>query len=130
MKIHFSVLTLILSDLFADEPRFEHPLLAGCQHFRVDNMASLDTAPTNSLIGEDERGEIVENTDLLESIPKSAESRRNFFCKKENLEKYHFETNFVYTFEFCSSFFSPARHRLELAPLFTVDLIPFFNRYP
>lgn len=120
------------SDLFADEPRFEHPLIAGCQFFRVDPACALDELTGDKLLGEGERGEIVEDTGLLEdpSVPRDSERRRKFFAKKENLKRYYFEPGLVYTFDFYANFFSPARHKLEITPFMSFDLIPYFNGYP
>lgn len=119
------------SDLFADKPRFEHPLISGCQCFRVDKIVSLHNCAQDTLIGETEAGDIIEDTTLLgNEVPSSSERRRKYFSKQKNLQKYFFETNYVYTFDFCSNFFSPARHRLQLAPIFSFDLIPYFNGCP
>jgi hypothetical protein len=82
-------------------------------------------------LGEGEKGEIVEDCTLLgDDVPKCSERRRKFFCKPENLEKYYFEPSFVYTFDFYANFFSPSRHRLEITPFFSIDLIPYFNGQP
>ncbi len=96
-------------------------------------------------MGEGERGDIIEDCSLLQYnnrngngigdmqvVPKySPEKRRKFFCIKENLEKYYFEPHdYVYTFDFYANFFSPARHRLEITPFFSFDLIPYFNGQP
>lgn len=122
------------SDLLDEEPRFEHPLICGCQYFRVDHISSLNTSNTDSqykLLGEGEKGEVMEDCSLLgNEIPSSSEKRRKFFCKQENLEKYYFETDHIYTFDFYANFFSPARHRLEITPFFSFDLIPYFNGQP
>jgi hypothetical protein len=134
------------SDLFAKEPRFEHPLICGCQNFRVDTISSYEAVEGDRLLGEGERGEIIEDCSLLhrcnhndngidddlQVVPQcSPEKRRKFFCNKENLEKYYFEPHdYVYTFDFYANFFSPARHRLEITPFFSFDLIPYFNGQP
>jgi len=97
--------------------------VAGCQAFRVDHIddRSLDS-----------ENRIEEDTTLLAdpSIPKGAEKRKIFFSKKTNLERFHFETDLLYTFDFYANFFSPSRHRLEITPFFMIDLIPYFNGYP
>lgn len=120
------------SDLFADKPRFEHPLICGCQHFRVDKLTSFDEVTSDDkLLGEGERGEIIEDSSLLGLVPKCSEKRRKFFCKQENLESYYYEPNdYLYTFDFYANFFTPARHRLEITPFFSFDLIPYFNGQP
>ncbi len=119
-------------DLFSDKPRFEHPLLAGCQHFRVDRPEDIDEMPDSHFYGIGEDGNVMENTFLLGDVevPDDGVARRKYFSKTSNLEKYHFETDFVYTFDFFSNFFAPYRHRLELTPFFSIDLIPYFNGYP
>lgn len=119
-------------DLFADKPRFEHPLINGCQYFRVDKLSSLDGVSDDKLFGEGEQGTIVEECSLLgPAVPKSSEKRRKFFSKQENLEKYYFEPDeYVYTFDFYANFFTPARHRLEITSFFSIDLIPYFNGQP
>lgn len=117
-------------DLFSKEPRFEHPLLAGCQYFRIDRPE--DGLPDNDMHGVGDDGNIIEDTSLLEddSIPRDGVARRKHFAKSSNLERHYFEPDLVYTFDFFANFFSPARHRLELTPFFSVDLIPYFNGYP
>ena len=119
------------SDLFADKPRFEHPLICGCQYFRVDSISSFNEVKADKLLGEGARGEIIEDCSLLgDAIPKCPEKRRKFFCKQENLQNYYFEPAYVYTFDFYANFFSPARHRLEITPFFSIDLVPYFNGQP
>jgi hypothetical protein len=117
--------------LFAQKPRFEHPLICGCQGFRIDE-GHADLHAPHQLIGEDEHGQIIENTQILgKEVPKSSERRRNYFSKLENLKKYYFEpATYIYTFEFYSNWFSPMRHRIEIAPLFSFDLVQYFNGCP
>lgn len=119
-------------DLFCQEPRFEHPLIAGCQNFRVDNPIDTEQLPIDKLLGQDSRGGIIENTMILKdsSVPKESEQRRKFFSKKENLESHYFEPGLIYTFEFYANFFSPPRYRLEITPFFSSDITPYFNGYP
>lgn len=85
--------------MFSETPQFEHPLLAGCQSFRIDHPEKLDYNDTQCLIGANERGDIIEDTSLLNdpSIPEDSVSRKKFFSKTENLEKYFFETEYIYT---------------------------------
>ncbi|KAL9183693.1 hypothetical protein ACHAXT_004549 [Thalassiosira profunda] len=119
-------------DLFAEEPRFEHPLLAGCQHFRVDRPEDIEGVSPGDIHGVGDDGNVMEDTSLLEddSIPADGVARRKYFSRNCNLERHFFEPGLVYTFDFFANFFSPARHRLELTPFFSVDLIPYFNGYP
>lgn len=119
-------------DLFSEEPRFEHPLLAGCQHFRVDRPEDVADLPGRDMHGIGDDGNVIEDTHLLEDecIPQDGVGRRKYFAKNCNLERYYFEPDLVYTFDFFANFFSPARHRLELTPFFSVDLVPYFNGYP
>ena len=135
----FIPLLLVISDLFSESPKFEHPLLAGCQYFRIDDDDADDRRSSSKendsilqLRGENDKGEIIEDTALLNdsTVPKDSEGRRKYFAKQENLEKYYFETDYVYSFDFFANFFSPARHCLELTPFFCIDLIPYFNGYP
>lgn len=118
------------SDLFSEKPRFEHPLLAGCQSFRVDRPEDIGDTETIHGVGSD--GNVIEDTTLLDdpSVPGDGLARRKYFAQNCNLERFYFETEFVYTFDFYANFFSPARHRLELTPFFSIDLIPYFNGYP
>lgn len=126
------------SDLFSQTPKFEHPLVAGCQCFRIDTADEIEFDNTNELNinmtmkGESENGGITEDTTLLRdsSVPKKAELRRKYFSKQKNLEKFYFEPNLVYTFEFFANFFSPVRYSLELTPYFQIDVAPYFNGYP
>lgn len=120
------------SDLFSDNPIFEHPLMAGCQHFRVDRPEDIEGLPEDEIYGVGEDGNVIENTLLLDNanIPQDGVGRRKYFSKNCNLEQFYFEPQFVYTFDFFANFFSPARHRLELTPFFSIDLIPYFNGYP
>lgn len=119
-------------DLFSDEPRFEHPLLAGCQHFRVDRPEDLEGLGDGDMHGFGDDGNLIEDTSLLndDSVPADGVNRRKHFSKNANLERHYFEVDLVYTFDFYANFFSPARHRLELTPFFSVDLVPYFNGYP
>lgn len=119
-------------DLLSNEPRFEHPLLAGCQSFRVDRPEDLEGLLDGDMYGVGDDGNVIEDTSLLEddSIPQDGVARRKHFAKNSNLEMHYFEPDLVYTFDFYANFFSPARHRLELNPFFGVDLIPYFNGYP
>lgn len=90
-----------------------------------------DPCTDDYIIGENETGGIVEDTTMLGGeVPSSSEQRRKFFSKLENLQNYYFETEHLYTFEFYSNFFSPTKHRIELAPFFSFDLIPYFNGIP
>jgi hypothetical protein len=90
-----------------------------------------ETCADNSIIGENDTGGIIENTTILgDQVPNSSEQRRKFFSKLENLQNFYFETEYLYTFEFYSNFFSPTKHRIELAPFFSFDLIPYFNGIP
>jgi len=119
------------SDLFAQKPRFEHPLICGCQGFRIDEAVDANLYLPHQLMGEDEHGKIIENTQILgHEVPKSSERRRKYFSKHENLEKYYFEPAYIYTFEFYSNWFSPMRYRIEVAPFFSFDLVQYFNGCP
>ena len=123
---HYLCLT---SDLFSEEPKFEHPLLAGCQSFRIDKPEDVSESMIHG-VGHD--GNIIEDTALLgdSCVPQDGVARRKYFSKNTNLERFYFETEYVYTFDFYPNFFSPASHHLELTPFFSVDLIPYFNGYP
>lgn len=100
-------------ELFSEQPRFEHALIAGCQYFRIDQISTstTDTASDHSLSnddvtikvekhkhlsGENKRGDIKEDSTLLDDpeIPKDAEKRRKYFSKQENLEKHYYEPGF------------------------------------
>ena len=125
-------------ELFCNEPRFEHPLLAGCQHFRIDHQQDLVGLPDNQLHGIGDDGNVIEDTTNLNKtthintiVPQDGVARRKFFSSNTNLEQFYFEPDdLVYTFDFFANFFSPVRHRLELTPFFSIDLIPYFNGYP
>lgn len=119
-------------DLLSDEPRFEHPLLAGCQYFRIDRPEDMERHSGDDFYGMGDDGNIIEDTSLLgdESVPQDGVARRKYFSKSSNLDRYYFEPDLVYTFDFFANFFSPVRHRLELTPFFSVDLVPYFNGYP
>jgi hypothetical protein len=119
-------------DFFSDEPRFEHPLLAGCNHFRVDIPEDVEGVSESDIHGIGDDGNVIEDTTLLDdaAIPSDGVSRRKYFAKNCNLEKYYYEPELLYTFDFYANFFSPMRHRLELTPFFSIDLIPYFNGYP
>ena len=115
-----------LSNLFGSKPKFEHPLITGCQGFRMDRpdccLAGLEE---HELFGQSEDRVIIENSSLLgPEVPRSSEGRRDFFSRRENLQKYYFETDYIYTFEFYCNFFSPTRFRFEITPFFSFDLIP------
>lgn len=119
-------------DLFTERPRFEHPLLAGCQKFRIDRLEDVEGLPGSEMYGVGEDGNVIEDSSLLndDSVPSDGVARRKFFSVTSNLEKHYFELDLVYTFDFYANFFSAIRHRLELTPFFSVDLIPYFNGYP
>lgn len=122
---------LIASDLYADKPRFEHSLVAGCQCFRVDRVESLLDVQGYMLVGESDRRDIIEDTTILGgSIPRSSEGRRKFFSKKKNLEQFFFEPHLLYSFEFYANFFNPSCHKLSVTPFLYIDLVPYFNGYP
>ena len=91
-------------DLFCDEPRFEHPLLAGCQHFRVDKPRDVEDIPDCDMYGVGDDGNVIEDTSLMndDSIPQDGVARRKHFSSASNLERYYFETDLVYTFDFVS----------------------------
>jgi len=112
-------------------PRFEHPLVSGCQTFRVDLISEADFWP-KFIAGENERGEIKEDTTLLgdKTVPSSPEARRKYFSKRENLERFYFNPGLLYTFDYYCNFFAPATYSMEIAPPFRIDLIPYFNGYP
>ena len=118
-------------DFLTDKPFFEHPLLAGCQHFRIDNTEDLINTAENELYGIDIDGNVVEDTSLLQDvdIPRDGAGRRKFFSKSSNLSRFVFDPCFVYTFDFFSNFFNPNRFSLEIGPL-SFDILPYFNGYP
>lgn len=85
----------------------------------------------DGLYGEGPNGEIIEDSRLLgDEVPSNSESRRKYFAKQENLVKYYFEPDHLYTFDFYANFFVPSRYKLEITPFFSIDLIPYFNGYP
>ena len=53
-------------------------------------------------VGDD--GNVIEDTSLMndDSIPQDGVARRKFFSSVSNLERYYFETDLVYTFDFVS----------------------------
>jgi len=119
-------------DLLSGQPHFEHPMLSGCQGFRVDRPEVLVGLLNDDMHGFGADGNLIEDTSLLgdTAIPRDAIARRKYFAKTSNLEKYYFEPDFVYTFDTYVNFFSPARYRMELTTFFSVDVIPLFNGYP
>ena len=119
-------------DLLSGRPHFEHPMLSGCQGFRVDRPEDLVGLLNDDMHGIGTDGNLIEDTSLLgdSAIPRDAITRRKYFAKTSNLEKYYFEPDFVYTFDTYVNFFSPARYRMELTTFFSVDVIPLFNGYP
>jgi len=119
-------------DFLADEPFFQHPLLAGCQHFRIDKVKENKISTEDELCGISSDGEVIEDTSLLndDNIPHDGAGRRKFFSKSSNLCRYFFEPDLMYTFDFYSNFFSPTKFSLEMGPLLSIDLIPYFNGYP
>jgi len=119
-------------DLFTNNPRFEHPLITGCQFFRVDKPEDVNEFNSDILFGQDNKGEINEDSSLLgdPSVPKDAQGRKKFFSQKHNLERFYFEPGLGYTFDFFANFFSPSRHSLDLTAFFSIDLIPYFNGCP
>ena len=119
-------------DFLAEKPFFEHPLLAGCQHFRVDK-ATDDFSAEDELHGISADGNVIEDTSLLndDKIPQDGAGRRKFFSKSSNLGRFYFEPdNLLYTFDFYSNFFSPTKFSLEMGPLLSIDVISYFNGYP
>eukprot|EP00957_Ditylum_brightwellii_P135178 10306421-Ditylum_brightwellii.AAC.1 len=76
------------SDLLSEEPRFEHPLIAGCQCFRVDRIEAFGETSEGIPFEEIFEKKLVEDTRLLgdSRIPQESDARRKFFSKKKNLE--------------------------------------------
>ena len=118
-------------DFSSDKPYFEHPLLSGCQHFRIDEAAELADVKENELHGIGPDGNVIEDTSLLgdDEIPKDGAGRRKYFSKQSNLKRYIFDTSRIYTFDFYSSYFNPRSFYLEVGPI-SIDTIPYFNGYP
>lgn len=119
-------------DLFSSKPMFEHPLICGCNSFRIDpydpKVEALD-----KIIGTDGSGQVIEDISLLNDadIPKNGEKRKKYFSKNKTLKKYFYEPDKLYTFEFYSNWFNPLDFRLDLAPpILSFDLTPYFNGYP
>jgi len=116
-------------DLESGEPKFEHPLLAGCQLFRIDDPQRSRVPDIASFHF---KSELMEDSSLLgdASVPQESQARRKYFSQTENLSKFYFEPGLIYTFDFYSNFFSPKRYALEMNSFFHVSLMPFFNGYP
>lgn len=116
-------------DLKCDNPKFEHPLLAGCQLFRIDDPQRGNVPDIASIHCE---SALIEDTSLLDDVlvPQEGQARRKYFSRTKNLRKFYFEPGLIYTFEFYSNFFSPKRHALEITPFFHISLIPYFNGFP
>jgi len=88
-------------DVFADTPFFLSPLVNTVQGFAVESPENKQDVYGT----EESRFTIEENTDLLgPEVPKDGEKRRKYFAVSENLEKYHFEPNLVYTFDYYQHF--------------------------
>jgi hypothetical protein len=120
-------------DFLTDKPSFHHPLLAGCQHFRIDKAEDLSNIATeDELHGIGADMNVQEDTALLndENIPRDGPGRKRFFSKSSNLSRFFFEPAFIYTFDFYSNFFSPTKYSLEMGPFLSIDLIPYFNGLP
>jgi hypothetical protein len=120
-------------DFLTDKPSFHHPLLAGCQHFRIDKAEDLSNIATeDELHGIGADMNVQEDTALLndENIPRDGPGRKRFFSKSSNLSRFFFEPALIYTFDFYSNFFSPTKYSLEMGPFLSIDLIPYFNGLP
>eukprot|EP00986_Skeletonema_menzelii_P020590 scaffold31714_cov148-Skeletonema_menzelii.AAC.4 len=117
-------------DFLAEKPFFRHPLIAGCQHFRIDKVT--DFSAEDELHGISTDGNVIEDTCLLNDakIPQDGAGRRKFFSKNSNLSRFYFEPDLMYTFDFYSDFFSPTKFSLEMAPLLSIDIMRYFNGYP
>lgn len=118
------------SRLGADEPIFEHALINGCQHFRIDDPGR--SGPMFDLFTGAKDGNIVEDTSLLNdpNVPKDSEKRKRYFSKLENLQKFYYEPEYVYTFNFYANFFNMTRYSFDLTSFFRIEVAPFFNGYP
>jgi len=120
----FAVLTPVLPptfkhDVFSETPFFLSPLLCTCQGFAVERPGE-----QQDVFGLPEhRWAIQENTLLLDDpdVPKNGDKRRKYFGHQANLEKYHFEPDLVYTFDYYQHYFDATQMNLDLSSFLRFD---------
>jgi len=118
------------SKLGSETPKFEHAIINGCQHFRVEDPSQENLI--FNLTTDAKNGTIIEENALLNdpNVPKDGEKRKRYFAKLENLEKFYYETEYVYTFNFYANFFNMSKYAFEVTPFMSLEIAPFFNGYP
>jgi len=116
-----------LCDVYADEPYFLSPLVNTCQGFAVERPSEVQ-----DIFGQEKnKWNLVEDTTLLgDGVPRNAEKRRKFFAVQENLEKYYYETDLTYTFDYYQHYLDMATMNFVVTSFLKFDVSKYVGRQP
>jgi len=116
-----------LCDVFSQEPYFLSPLVNTCQGFRVERRG--EERPVE---GEERDGwNVKEETGLLGAeVPDEPERRRRFFAKRENLERFYYEPDLVYTFDCYQHYMDMASMQFIVTRFLQFDVTRIIGRQP
>jgi hypothetical protein len=116
-----------LQDVFSDEPYFLSPLVNTCQGFAVEKPGSQQDIAGNA----ENKWAIHENTELLGAeVPKDGEKRRKFFATNENLQRFHFEPDLVYSFDGYQHFMDLNSMRFVVTSFLGFDISKIIGKQP
>jgi hypothetical protein len=116
-----------LQDVFSDTPYFLSPLVNTCQGFAVEKDGGVQ-----SVEGEERnKWAIVENTELLgDEVPRDGEKRRKFFAKQENLERFYFDTDKTYTFDYYQHYMDMNSMKFVVTSFLQFDVSRIIGKQP
>ena len=116
-----------IKDVFCDTPYFLSPLVNTCQGFAVET----DETKQNVFGSPKNRWSIVEDTKLLgPEVPRDSEKRRKYFAVASNLEKYWFEPDLFYTFDYFQHFMDMSCMRFIVTNFLGFDCSGIVGRQP
>jgi hypothetical protein len=116
-----------LQDVFADEPYFLSPLVNTCQGFAVERKGEEQDVYGS----EGNKWAVTENTELLgPEVPKNGDKRRKFFASKKNLEKYYFDPELVYTFDYYQHYMDMNSMKFVVTSFLQFDVSSILGKQP
>ena len=115
------------ADVFAEEPYFLSPLVNTCQGFAVERPSD-----KQDILGSaSNKWTIKENTALLGAeVPRDGEKRRKFFATSQNLERFFFEPDLVYTFDYYQHYMDMKTMKFIVTSFLQFDVASVLGKQP
>ena len=114
-------------DVFSDAPYFLSPLVNTCQGFACEREGEVQDVCGS----ESNKFAVNENTLMLgDEVPRDGQKRRKFFARAENLERFWFEPDVTYTFDYYQHYMDMNSMKFVVTSFLQFDISRIIGKQP